>query len=244
MRSLAGTPQLHVQMSTNSTFEVDGVVFNGIETTIDLPSDAMLESCRVDLIPADVAFEPIASLGRTRALRVSCQALPRLAARLHAVSEWSSRSPLRQLLKLLFMPMLLLLIPGLLSFRARPLHCLAGISLTLVSVISLSCITTVCIVLAQKHVVHYLRRWHRLWNLRLLMRQAGHVSSAFGTSGPCCICLGEPTSVDPVIALLPCRHALHRECYLSWVRADGYRSRDLICPMCRRRAEAIGKLPP
>merc|ERR1719183_608877 len=105
---------------------------------------------------------------------------------------------------------------------------LVGAVFAFVSLVCLSCFTTVVILIVQRHCIHHARRWRRLWRLRSLTRRASHVDAAFGIGGPCCICLGEPSPLDRIIALLPCRHALHRECYMNWVRAESYPSRDLI----------------
>lgn len=88
-----------------------------------------------------------------------------------------------------------------------------------------------------------IRRWVRWWRLRSLIRRSDRIDEAFGATGPCCICLGSTSSSNPLIALLPCRHALHRHCYSSWVSSDSYPCAQLICPLCRRRTDAIGRLP-
>merc|ERR1712072_590539 len=122
---------------------------------------------------------------------------------------------------------MLLLMPGILNFPSQPGQLLVGACLAIASIVCLSCLTTVFIIVAQKHCIRYARRAKRLWRLRILTRRASRVNTAFGANGPCCICLGETSSVDPVIALLPFRHALHRECYANWVRAFSYLSHDL-----------------
>jgi len=241
--ALTGSPQVHIQISTAQTFEVNGVQVHGIHAVVDLPDDAMLESCHVGSTRVTAAFEPLAELGPIRALLVDCPMKPKVSNLL-----WlGERGPLsgflaRLLFRLFLMPGIFLLMPGILSYPSRPWQLLAGACLTIASIVCLSCLTTVLIIVAQKHCVHYARRWRRIWHLRSLTRRAALVDTVFGAGGPCCICLGEPSATEPVIALLPCRHALHRECYVNWVRADSYPSRDLICPLCRHRAEAIGKL--
>lgn len=238
---LTGSPQLHIQISTAQTFEVNGMQLHGIHAVVDLPEDALLESCHVGSTRVAAAFEPLAELGPIRALLVDCPVKPKVS------NMWfGERGPVygflaRLLFRLFLMPGIFLLMPGM-SYPSRPWKLLAGACLTIASIVCLSCLTTVLIIVAQKRCVHCTRRWRRVWHLRSLTRHAALVDTVFGAGGPCCICLGETSLDDPVIVLLPCRHALHRECYVNWVRADAYPSRDLICPLCRHRAEAIGKL--
>eukprot|EP00913_Durusdinium_trenchii_P032820 g30725.t1 len=78
-----------------------------------------------------------------------------------------------------------------------------------------------------------LRRRRRLWRLSSLGRRKVPVNVAYGEGEPCCICFG--TEDEANICLLPCRHSLHAGCYRSWICTDSYPSRDLICPICRRK---------
>ncbi|OLP90541.1 membrane protein [Symbiodinium microadriaticum] len=142
----------------------------------------------------------------------------------------------------LLLPWLLLLLPFIVGSSLGPFALLGGAALTLASIACLSFLIAVLIVIVQRRCIHCTRRWRRLWRLRMLQRRPKQIATAFGDSGPCCICLGESDSRDSLIALLPCRHALHAECYASWVSADAYPSSNLICPVCRCGAEAIGKL--
>eukprot|EP00913_Durusdinium_trenchii_P035090 g32825.t1 len=147
-------------------------------------------------------------------------------------------------LRWLLVPWVLLLLPLIVGSAMGPMALLGGAALTLASIACLSFLIAIVIVIVQRRCLHCTRRWRRLYRLRSLQRRPYLISAAFGDSGPCCICLGDSDSRDALIALLPCRHALHATCYASWVSADAYPSSSLICPVCRCRADSIGKLSP
>jgi len=183
---------------------------------------------------------PLADLGPIRALLVSCPVRTGGGnAMATARNVLNGRYPLGWLL----IPWLVLL-PFVLGASIGPVALLGGACLTLALIACISLILAVLMLFVQRRCILFTRRWRRLWRLKALMRRPSLISHAFGDAGPCCICLGEADEREKLIALLPCRHALHGECYSSWVRADSYPSHDLICPLCRRRAEAIGKLGP
>mmetsp|Transcript_144576 Transcript_144576/g.277456 ORF Transcript_144576/g.277456 Transcript_144576/m.277456 type:complete len:366 (-) Transcript_144576:103-1200(-) len=241
--TLTGAPQIHVQAISDLPLKVEDVQVDGVFGMVRLPDDAVLEGCRVGNMRVTAGFKPLSSLGAIRGLLVMCPVRPQPSSSV----DFLDKQPwpfFRLLLRFFLMPGLLLLLPGILSFPTQPGHLIAGVFLTMASVICLSCVITALILIVQKHCVKHVRRWQRLLRLRGLMRRALNVRGAYGEGSPCCICLGDFSYADPLIVLLPCRHALHRECYGSWVGADSYPSHELICPLCRCRAQAIGKLGP
>jgi len=238
---LTGHPQVHVHVLGGPPLEINGGSVPGVHVAIELPDGAVLEACEVRPILVTAEFEPLAALGPIRALLVSCPVRAGGGgAMVTARSALGGRHPCRWLL----LPWLLLLLPFVVGSSIGPMALLAGACLTLASIACLSFIIAALIVVVQRRCVSCTRRWRRLWRLRTLARRPLRISAAFGDTGPCCICLAESDQREKLIALLPCRHALHEECYSSWVRADAYPSLELICPLCRRRADAIGKLGP
>eukprot|EP00931_Biecheleriopsis_adriatica_P029627 TRINITY_DN17563_c0_g1_i1.p1 TRINITY_DN17563_c0_g1~~TRINITY_DN17563_c0_g1_i1.p1 ORF type:complete len:368 (-),score=40.91 TRINITY_DN17563_c0_g1_i1:10-1113(-) len=237
-RSLTGRPRIHVQVS-GFPLKVGNVTAEGIHTALELPENAVVENCQIGMGRVTADLEPLAELGTVRAIVLMCpvkvstdgltRALPLLLNRWH---------PLRWLL----LPWIVLFLPFIVGSSIGPVALLGGAVLTLASIACLSFIIAILIVIIQRRCIHCTRRWRRLWRLRSLARRPSLVSAAFGESGPCCICLDESERRDSMIALLPCRHALHAECYANWVSADSYPSHNLICPVCRRRADGIGKL--
>mmetsp|Transcript_83017 Transcript_83017/g.231750 ORF Transcript_83017/g.231750 Transcript_83017/m.231750 type:complete len:469 (+) Transcript_83017:73-1479(+) len=234
--SNSGPPQIHVEVGSETVGGADV----HIRGSVTLPEDAILQACRVGskLVTADVG--QLVDLGPIRALIIICPVRNSGSGNALAVARkvLNGHSPLRWLL----LPWIVMLMPFILGLSLGPAALVGGACLTLASFASLAFLLAILIVMLQRRCSHCTRRWRRLWRLRKLSRWPAQVDVAFGQHGPCCICLGEPTPSEALIALLPCRHALHIDCYKNWVRADSYPSHDLICPLCRRRAEAIGKL--
>lgn len=220
---LAGEPHVHLEVWGSSPFEFNRRKVDGVRTVIFLPYDTLIQDCRVDWVYVTAEFPPLNSLGLIRALHVAC---PLSADRtLGGATGHSILSGLffKVIFTWLLLPWPVLLMPLALWSMARP------------------AVAASCACLAR--CAHRARRKRRVWRLRALTRRARHIAGAFGQGEPCCICLGE-TSQEGMIALLPCKHALHDFCYRGWICTDTYPSRELICPLCRCRAEAVGKLGP
>jgi len=239
--SLTGHSGIHLDVTGRESLEVAGVRYQGIHSVIHLPDTAVIEACNVGSVRVVADFEPLASMGPIRAVLVICPVRNSGGGALAtAKSVLSRQHPFRWLL----LPWLLLLMPFIVGSSIGPMALLGGAVLTLAAIACISFIIAVLIMIVQRRCAVFARRWRRLSRLRALARRPAHITAAFGDAGPCCICLGDPDEREKLIALLPCRHALHSECYSSWVGAESYPSYDLICPLCRRRAEAIGKLRP
>jgi len=223
-----GEPHVHVQVCGEGSPTLDvggGEMADGVHVAVQLPHGALAEACRVEwawITADDVA--PLAGLGPVRVLRVVCP----IRCLSTALSGATARAALdgllvRFLLRWLLLPWPLLLLPLVLMSIVRPMV-LAGSVLF-------------------SHFLQLARRRRRLWRVRALFRRAPLITGgAFGEGEPCCICLGEPSEEEALVALLPCRHTLHIDCYCGWVCTDTYPSPDLICPLCRRKASAVGKL--
>eukprot|EP00933_Yihiella_yeosuensis_P038175 TRINITY_DN32120_c0_g1_i1.p1 TRINITY_DN32120_c0_g1~~TRINITY_DN32120_c0_g1_i1.p1 ORF type:complete len:474 (+),score=74.83 TRINITY_DN32120_c0_g1_i1:161-1582(+) len=244
-RTLTSNPRIHVHIQgPHVPLVVGHYEAEGVHATIELPERILMEACQLGQVRVNADVPGLAGLGPLQALLVVCQVKPT-----SQMPHWSSvgvhdlmppgGNPLRWIL----LPWMLLLMPFIVGSQMGPMALLGGAALTLASIACLSFTIAILIVIVQRHCLHVARRWRRLWRLRSLARRPRSVGDVFGEGAPCCICLGDCDRDDgALIALLPCRHALHAECYHSWVRADAYPSHDLICPVCRRRAEAIGKL--
>mmetsp|Transcript_83076 Transcript_83076/g.164789 ORF Transcript_83076/g.164789 Transcript_83076/m.164789 type:complete len:455 (-) Transcript_83076:180-1544(-) len=237
--SLTEAPQVHLEITADIPLEVDGMRVMGVHAVVDVPDNVMLDACRLGWVRVTVDSSPLLELGTIRALILDCPVQPSKGSTLGALSIALNGRPLT---RLLLLPWLLLLFPFLLGSSIGPLALLGGACLTLASIACISFFVAVVIVAVQRRCVLSARRWRRLFRLRAMVRRPFRIQEAFGDSGPCCICLGESNQREKLIALLPCKHALHADCYSSWVRADAYPSLDLICPLCRRRADAVGRL--
>jgi len=235
---ITGQPQVRLHIEGGSPPPVGEAEVQGYYAVVDLPEGAVVQAVNFGWIKVTAAVTPLAELGPIRALVVTCPMQTPPGMNIGAVG--GKRHPLRWLL----LPWFLLLLPFAAGSTVGPMALLAGACLMLASIACLSFVIAVLIVLVQRRCVLWTRRWRRLWRLRALARRSSRISAAYGDAGPCCICLAEADEREKLIALLPCRHALHEECYSSWVGADAYPSHDLICPLCRRRADAIGKLGP
>jgi len=234
--------QVHLEISADIPLNVDGVLVKGVHAVVDVPDNVMLDACRLGWVRVKADFSPLAELGIIRALLMDCPVQPSKGSTIGALSTALSGRPLT---RLLLLPWLLLLFPFLLGSSIGPLALLGGACLTLASIACISFFVAVLIVAVQRRCVLSALRLRRLFRLRTMVRRPFRIQEAFGDSGPCCICLAElveSNQREKLIALLPCKHALHADCYSSWVRADAYPSLDLICPLCRHRVEAVGRL--
>lgn len=239
---LAIPPRIHVVIK-GEPLQIGNVTAKGIHTILELPENVDPRACKVAVIvaSADIGSEPSGGAFPTRALLLVCQVQQSAKDSLQNSSRLLlQKGPLRWLL----VPWLVLLLPLIVGSAMGPMALLAGAALTLASIACLSFLIAILIVILQRRCLHCTRKYRRLWRLRRLQRRPSQIDAAFGDSGPCCICLGDADSRDALIALLPCRHALHATCYSSWVSADAYPSSSLICPVCRCRADSIGKLSP
>lgn len=219
---LTGRPRFHVYV-LGQPFRIKNKTVQGIHTVIELPDQVSTASCKVAAINAEAELGSEQHIGPFRAVLLVCQVHPSPSESLQ-----NSRILLPQghPMRWLLLPWLLLLLPFIVGSSLGPFALLGGAALTLASIACLSFLIAVLIVIVQRRCIHCTRRWRRLWRLRMLQRRQKQIATAFGDSGPCCICLGESDSRDSLIALLPCRHALHAECYASWVSADAPRVRD------------------
>jgi len=241
-KRITSFPRVQVEIvgtSGSSRLQVGGISAPGMVFEVALPDNAVLEACKFSPVWGTAEFEPLASLGRVRALYVVCPVQSSSDSPMEVARKaLTTTYPFRWLV----MPWLLLLLPFIITSEMGPMALVGGILLTLASIACLSFLLAVLIVVAQRRCATFFRRLRRLYRLRVLARRPERVSAAFGDAGPCCICLAEPDDREKLICLLPCRHALHNDCYISWVRADAYPSHELICPLCRSRTMAIGKL--
>jgi len=216
-----GEPHVHVQIWGDSSFDFRGRTFDGVHSVIYLPQDAVIQDCEVDFVQVVAQFPPLDALEKVRALHVTCPLAfgGRPGDEIgHGIVGYLF---FKAVFTWLMLPWPVLLMPLALWSMARPAVAAWGAFF--------------------RRCAHRARRRHRAWRLRSLVQRAGRVVGAFGQGDPCCICLGE-SGQEGMIALLPCRHSLHDCCYRSWISTDSYPSRELICPLCRRRAEAVGKL--
>jgi len=248
--SREGRPRLVVQIEGATPLEVGNVQVRGVRTTVLLPEDAILHACHVGSVRVTADVTPLAELGPIRALLVVCpvqgagEGVPTHSAPFGGTMAETARNALsgQNPLRWLLLPWILLLMPFILGSTMGPAALLGGACLTLASFASLSFIVAIIIVTVHRRFAVCTRRWRRLWRLRILSRRPVKVDEAYGQNGPCCICLATSAPDEAMLVLLPCRHSLHIDCYSNWVKADSYPSHDLICPLCRSKAEAIGQV--
>mmetsp|Transcript_41471 Transcript_41471/g.96447 ORF Transcript_41471/g.96447 Transcript_41471/m.96447 type:complete len:355 (+) Transcript_41471:44-1108(+) len=206
---------LRLQVQAAQPFQYQGRTLQAIQTTVILPKGTVLKECSFSWITVTVDL-PHTTAGTVRGLRLTCPVSPR-------GFQGGSFSGILALaiFAWLLMPWPLLLLPTTIMYTAaRPLALGAALFLSRLS--------------------RCLRRQRRVWRLSSMVRRIMQVNVAYGEGDPCCICFG---AVDEAsIALLPCRHSLHASCYRSWICTDSYPSRDLICPICRRKVTGVGKL--
>lgn len=217
-----GGPHVHLHIWGDEPFRLHGRRVDGVHTVIYLPQGTVIQDCQIDWVQAVTELPQLDDVGgKVRALHVTCPLDadgPHGAAAGHGIL---SGLFFKVLFTWLLLPWPILLLPLALWSVARPLFLAWGACLA--------------------RCAHRAKRQQRVWRFRTLVRRAGHVVGAFGQGEPCCICLGE-AGQDTLIALLPCRHALHDVCYRGWICTDSYPSRELICPLCRCPAKAVGRL--
>jgi len=252
---------VHVKVVASTVLRLgEGVHFDGFLAVVDLPNGYEPEQCilRVPEVTVRSAFAP--SGLKTHGLQVACELDLPEPPRPSFGQDFIVHCALRILLTLPMVPSMMLLFPTVLGVRApRPIAMMA-LLVVLLSFACLSiicnvaeaatavgvCLSTIFIFKVQRRVFIFLRRRHRLWRFRLLVRYAGVVQGAvFGEGEPCSICFGEFVEQERYqqIVLLPCRHSIHSDCYMDWLASRLYPSHQLMCPLCRRQATAIGKLP-
>ncbi|CAK0886217.1 unnamed protein product, partial [Prorocentrum cordatum] len=193
-----------------------GARFDGVAAPVDLSNRTDLDDCLFEWIKVSVDLEPLRNLGPLQALRLDCPA---------PASEQQQQLHLRLQLLLLLKGILWLCPPW-------PLFIL------------LPRMLQSCCFVSRDLMLWFERKTRargRVRHMRTLARRSTRVEGAFGQGEPCCICLGELSRGEKLIVLLPCKHTLHRVCYRSWLLTDTYPSRDLVCPLCRCRAEAVGE---
>ncbi|CAE8708966.1 unnamed protein product [Polarella glacialis] len=222
--STGGEPHVHLQVWAPKPIDLAGKRVDGLHAIVYLPPGTVLEECHMKWVQVSVDVEPLAGLGPLRALHLSCPVSPRRGANGAGIAGRGGFGGFMALAVFtwLLLPWPMLLLPTIIYSAARPAALGAGL----------------CVA----RLAAYLRRRRRLWRLTVMGRRKVPIDGAFGADEPCCICFGETSQEEAIIALLPCRHALHLQCYRSWVCTDSYPSRDLICPLCRRRVTAVGKL--
>lgn len=241
-RPPTGAPQLHIEILTKEAFVVSGVIFSGIYTMVTMPEDDVdLERCHVGT--TSVCYEDIPclqDLGSVGALLVVCPLRQREIGHGSLLGVARSMMNSRHPLKWLVIPWLILLVPFVLG--SGPAALLCGACVVLAFLAGCLLIFGIASISLQRYISNFCCRVHRAWHLRCMERRAPVIEHAFGAHGRCCICLGDPSSREAMIALLPCRHAIHADCYRRWVCAESYVPPNLICPLCRRNVHDVGQL--
>jgi len=209
------------------------------------------EELRIFTTQVTVDAGPLASLGPVWALRVVFRVriepgvLRSELSGLPLVAEIFSKGAYpggQSYWRWLLVPFVILALPTLVCSSKGFLIMVVGMCMNLIWMAIILFLLVVGCAVLRYQIGRHLGPWRRLSRLKGLKRTAQFITAAFGDTGPCCICLGESTRRDDLIVLLPCRHALHDECYGRWVGVEAYPAQDLICPLCRRRADAVGKL--
>lgn len=213
-----GESCVHVSISGPDAAVLQGMEVDGVRAVVALPRDVSTDTCAVgwEMLATDGGAEMLfPSSGQLRALRLRCTkgGAPVISGRMVFGAV---------LLKWILLPWPLVFMPAAFWSAVRPIALLAAMICT--------------------RGLRWWRKRRRVLQLRVLEHRASNVQDAFGVGEPCCICLAEPSFGETLIALLPCRHALHGECYADWIRTDTYASRDLVCPLCRRQVDAIGRV--
>lgn len=249
--TLTGHARIHVEMRGSLPLRVGDEFIHTVRTVVYLPEDAVLKACHLGSVYVAADIPSLVELGPIRALLVVCPVRPSASARgaggnndMGNIAAETARRALGGTgpLRWLVLPWIVLMMPLIVGSAIGPAAVVGGACLTLASFASVSFMLALLAVAAQRRLSMCTQKWRRIWRLHKLARRPQKVETAYGDTGPCCICLGDPSPRDALIVVLPCRHTLHDECYRSWVRADAYPSHDLICPLCRRRTEAVGKL--
>eukprot|EP00929_Paragymnodinium_shiwhaense_P078487 TRINITY_DN4069_c0_g2_i1.p1 TRINITY_DN4069_c0_g2~~TRINITY_DN4069_c0_g2_i1.p1 ORF type:complete len:364 (-),score=29.01 TRINITY_DN4069_c0_g2_i1:86-1177(-) len=224
-----GEPHVHVRVWGDEPFEINGEQVDGVHGALHLPANTFVVTCDIEWIRMDVkpGLTLFGDANSTLALQIRCplrtvfgeQGLPG-SARIFVDSLL-----MRFLRMSLLVPWPLVLLPLTLAHMMRPM--------------------SLCCHLLMGILRQYMQRWRRVWKLQFLFSRAAKMDgSAFNECEPCCICLQEAaeTQGENMVVLMPCRHSMHIDCYRSWVSADTYTSRDLICPLCRGPAQGMGTL--
>eukprot|EP00928_Gymnodinium_smaydae_P066167 TRINITY_DN49213_c0_g1_i1.p1 TRINITY_DN49213_c0_g1~~TRINITY_DN49213_c0_g1_i1.p1 ORF type:complete len:460 (-),score=78.98 TRINITY_DN49213_c0_g1_i1:62-1351(-) len=236
-----GSAHLHLQVIGRSPLLVsDQEEVRGVFATVAVPRGALLRVCTaawttIDLEPLDGG-----SARPRRALRLTCPVVP-------TGSSWPAT--LGRVLFLMLLPFLLA--PG--TVAQSPVLLLI---LIFCATFACTCLILLLVILLKARLTRFVLRRRRLLQLRKLQRGATSVEWAYCEGEPCCICLGElpspcaasdeqpalPAWSTSALVLLPCRHALHADCYSEWVGTAVYRSQGLRCPLCGSDVSAAGRL--
>lgn len=256
--SLTGSLQVYatVVAGAGARLNFEGMDFDGFLTVLDLPEGCGPEQCRVGItrVHADIG----SFSGTTNALVLICDWKGH--RRILSIHDFIVQCALRFLLTLPMVPGMLLLFPTVVGVQAPRSVTLVSLFLVLLSFGCLSlacsvseaamavcaCLSTILLVKVQRRLCAVWRRRHRLWRFKLLVRCAAVVEGVvYGGQDTCSICFDEfvDEQRNQQIVLLPCRHSIHSECYMDWLASRRYPSHLLLCPLCRRRATSIGKLP-
>mmetsp|Transcript_36725 Transcript_36725/g.84510 ORF Transcript_36725/g.84510 Transcript_36725/m.84510 type:complete len:359 (-) Transcript_36725:76-1152(-) len=232
---LTGPPLFHIKVYAPEPVIIRGQKVHGIQFDYVLPDgNEAVEDIRCLQEPVELWFEPFAGR-RAMGLRLYWQ-IPGPPAK--------PLSLIARILRVVWFPWYMLFKVMLQHPDVNPITLIGGVLLIMTLVAILIVLVILLVIIAERHLTLWMRRRRRLFQVRALTRKAAVLKSetCFGIDQPCCICLGDSDSVAGRIVLLPCRHALHLECYIDWVQADVYTFPHLICPLCRHRTEAFGKL--
>jgi len=227
-----GEPHVHLQILGKDLkpFLVGGEEVHGVHATVEVPRGTMPSKCVVDWV--SVSIEELSGAGPMRALRIRCPIAP--PSIMHLARYGFLGGTIGLFLQLLW--------PGsfaIMFSTASPLLVLMFVFLTS---FLCSCALLLIVLHVRKYCVREFYRNRRLGELNSLIRRATPVHSTYCQDEPCCICLADLDETEALIVLLPCKHVLHEECYSDWVRTPAYPSRRLVCPLCSRRADAMGRL--
>lgn len=257
--TLTGPQKMVIRVQTNQplAFHLDGIrrVYQSAAIEVELPDNVAAEACVLSVQFAKVQF---GNDEESRIFMVRCPTTAMLqgGAKRHSAPVTifdallppgypiSIRSRRLSWFFAFFFYLALPLIHGL--HRGR-FWAILGAACTLTLVFCFSFLLAHTIWTMKEAFLVRSEKWTRLRRLRVLQRGAKNVPAVFG-DGPCCICLDEEQplrgaqSQQTLIALLPCQHVLHGDCYKSWVCSASYPSRHLLCPMCRSRVAAIGRV--
>jgi len=232
---LTGPLLIHFEVYAPTPVVIRGQKVHGIQFDYVLPDgNEAVEDIQCHQEPVELWFEPFAG---------------RRAMGLHLLWHLPGPPPrhlslLARIFRIVWFPWFMLFKVMLQHPDVNPITLIGGVLLIMTLVAILIVLVILLVIIAERHLTMWMRRRRRLFQVRALTRKAAVLKSetCFGIDQPCCICLGDSDSVAGRIVLLPCRHALHLECYIDWVQADVYTFPHLICPLCRHRTEAFGKL--
>eukprot|EP00927_Polykrikos_kofoidii_P065255 TRINITY_DN61035_c0_g1_i1.p1 TRINITY_DN61035_c0_g1~~TRINITY_DN61035_c0_g1_i1.p1 ORF type:complete len:420 (-),score=38.78 TRINITY_DN61035_c0_g1_i1:46-1305(-) len=248
-RSLMAKSRIHVEILGETPLQVGSIRYRGALAVLTIPNEAIASECRVGTRRVDMVASPFAQLmgdGQpVLALVLDCPTrggvhMEGNGAMLPAPARHMLHGPSR--FRWLLWPWFVIFLPFFWGYTMGPIALLAGACVTLASLTLFSCVLAILVITAYMRCVLWIRKRRRFWHLRTMLHRSSPVELPLDRQTTCCICLEAPVPRDTIIALLPCMHSLHADCYNSWIRADSYYRYDLICPICRGHIEAIGKV--